>query len=401
MIISYNPFSDEPVRAGESYIHLISVNQTSEKTKILIIAPALPLVGGQAVQAQRLMKNFRAEPHLEIDFQSINPQFAPRLQKIVFLRTLLTTLKYLLDLLRKIPRADIIHIFSASYYAFVLSVVPAILTAKLFGKKIVLNYRSGEAENFFRGWGRFFLWAVRMADEVVSPSGYLVDVFKKFNIKARSIFNIIDTEKFNFRERENLRPVFLSNRILESLYNNIECIFRAYQILSERFPGAKLIVANDGDERKRLEQAACAMNLQNTQFVGLVAHDKISELYDAADIYLNSPNFDCMPGSLIECFASGLPVVSTNAGGIPYIVADGETGLLVETNDHEALAEKASYLLENTEAARMMIERARKECEKYSWEEIRPQWLAVYEKLATEIKGKAEPQKLLEIEKKV
>ncbi|HEX9960510.1 MAG TPA: hypothetical protein VGB00_06240, partial [Pyrinomonadaceae bacterium] len=102
------------------------MNQSSEKTKILIIAPALPLVGGQAVQAQRLLGNFRREPHLEADFQPINPQVAPRLQKIPYLRTVVTTLKYLFDLLGKIPRADIVHVFSASYYGFVLSVVPAI-----------------------------------------------------------------------------------------------------------------------------------------------------------------------------------------------------------------------------------------------------------------------------------
>ncbi|HEX8248820.1 MAG TPA: glycosyltransferase family 4 protein [Pyrinomonadaceae bacterium] len=376
------------------------MNQPAEKTKILIIAPALPLVGGQAVQAQRLLENFRRESHLEVDLQPINPQVAPRLQKIPYVRTAVTSLKYLFDLFGKIPRADIVHIFSAAYYGFVLSVVPAILLAKLFGKKTIINYRSGEAENFFRGWGRYFLWAVRTADAVVSPSGYLVDVFEQFDVKGRSIFNIIDTDKFTFRARKALRPIFLSNRILESLYN-IECIFRAYRIISEKFPDAKLIVANDGIEREKLERVAREMNLKNVEFIGQVPHDKIAALYDSADVYLNSPNFDCMPGSLIECFASGLPIVSTNAGGIPYIVADGETGLLVATNDAEALAAKAIYLLENQEAAQAIIDNARKECAKYSWEAIRPQWLAVYEKLAAELKGKAEPQKLLEIEKKV
>jgi glycosyltransferase involved in cell wall biosynthesis len=378
----------------------LQMNQSSEKTKILIIAPALPLVGGQAVQAQRLLENFRREPHLEVDLQPINPQVAPRLQKIPYVRTAVTSLKYLFDLFGKIPRADVVHIFSAAYYGFVLSVVPAILLAKLFGKKTIINYRSGEAENFFRGWGGYFLWAVRMADAVVSPSGYLVDVFEQFGVRGRSIFNIIDTDKFTFRARRALRPIFLSNRILESLYN-IECIFRAFRTVSEKFPDARLIVANDGIEREKLERAAREMNLKNVEFIGLVPQDKIAALYDSADVYLNSPNFDCMPGSLIECFASGLPVVSTNAGGIPYIVADGETGLLVETNDDAALAAKAIYLLENPEAAQALINNARKECAKYSWAAIRPQWLALYEKLAAELKGNPEPQKLLEIEKKV
>lgn len=375
------------------------MNLSAEKTKILIIAPALPLVGGQAVQAQRLLENFRREPQLEVDFQPINPQVAPRLQKIVYLRTVLTTLKYVFDLLGKIPRADVVHVFSAAYYGFVLSVAPAIVLAKLFGKKTIVNYRSGEAETFFRGWGRHFLWVLRWADEVVAPSGYLVDVFQKFGIQGRSIFNIIDTGKFNFRARAPLRPVFLSNRSLESLYN-IECILRAFEILGERFPDAHLIIANDGVERENLKRAAREMNLKRVEFVGLVPQAKIAELYDSVDVYLNSPNFDCMPGSLIECFASGLPVVSTDAGGIPYILKDGETGLLVETNDHEALAKQAIYLLENADLAQAIIDRARKECAKYSWEAIRPQWLSLYENLAAESKGNRKPRKLLEIEKK-
>jgi glycosyltransferase involved in cell wall biosynthesis len=100
------------------------------------------------------------------------------------------------------------------------------------------------------------------------------------------------------------------------------------------------------------------------------------------DVYLNSPNFDCMPGSLIECFAAGVPVVSTRAGGIPYIVTDGVTGLLVDTDDHEALAARAIYLLENPSAARAIIEKARQECARYAWAVIRPQWLDLYERLA-------------------
>jgi len=355
--------------------------QIPEAIRILLVAPAPPLVGGQAVQAQRLLENLRRESHLRVELQSIAPRFFPRLQRVRYLRTVLTTVKYVFDLLRKTPRADIIHVFAASYFAFVLSAVPAILIAKLFGKKVILNYRSGEAERFFRGWGRPWLRIVRLADEVVSPSGYLVDVFGRFGIRARSIFNVIDTAKFTFRDREILRPVFLSNRILEPLYN-IDCILRAYRIVLEKFPDARLIVCNDGPERQRLQRAARTLKLSNIEFIGLVPHSKIGELYAVVDVYLNSPNFDCMPGSLIECFASGVPVVSTRAGGIPYIVADGETGLLVDTDDHEALAARAIYLLENPRAARDIIEKARRECARYAWTEIRPQWLDLYEQLA-------------------
>lgn len=354
--------------------------------KVLLIAPALPLVGGQAVQARRIVDNFRGCPDLQIDLQPSNPQFGGKFQKVKYVRTILTTVKYLFDIFRNIPKYDIVHVFSASYFSFVYVALSALLAAKLFGKKIILNYRSGEAEDFFSRWGKFFLPFVRRFDAVVSPSNYLVDVFAKFDVKARSINNFIIGEKYIYRERIPLRPIFLSNRILEPLYN-IDCILRAFQIIQRQYTEAELIVAHEGFERNRLENLAQELKLRNVQFVGLVPHEKIAELYNSADIYLNSPNLDCMPGSLIECFQSGLPVVSTNAGGIPYIVKDGETGLLTDINDHEAIARKAIFLLENPDFTRKIIGNARIESRNYKWERVKEEWLGLYHEL-TEQKRK-------------
>lgn len=354
---------------------------STEKIKILLIAPALPLIGGQAVQAKRIVSNFQNEPRIHLDFQPTNPQYLPRLQKIKFIRTILTTVKYWFDLLFKVPKYDVLHVFTASYFTFVYVSLPALLLAKISGVKTILNYRSGEAEDFFSGWGKYFLPLLKKFDAIISPSDYLVDVFARFNVKASAINNFIAREKYIFRERAPLRPIFLSNRILEPLYN-IDCILRAFQIIQEKYGEAELVIAHEGFERARLENLAEELNLRNVRFVGLVPHERIAELYDSVDVYLNSPNLDCMPGSLIECFASGLPIVSTNAGGIPYIVSDNKTGLLVELNDHEALAERAIRLLEDDELAKKIIAEGYKESLKYSWQEVREKWLALYERLA-------------------
>ncbi len=118
------------------------------------------------------------------------------------------------------------------------------------------------------------------------------------------------------------------------------------------------------------------------EFIGRVPHSRMPELYDAADIYLNSPNVDNMPGSIIEAYAAGVPVVTTNAGGIPYIVTHGETGLMVERNDHEAMAREAIRLLESEELAATIARKAHAECRKYSWGAVREEWLGLYRELA-------------------
>ena len=366
-------------------------NQPSNETakgarplRVLMVAPSLDILGGQAVQAARLLEHLSQEPGLEIDMQPINPRLPGalrHLQSIKYVRTVVTSLAYSAQLLWRVARYDVIHIFSASYFSFVLAPTPAILAAQLYGKPTVLNYRSGEAEDHLQRWRRTALPTIRLVDEIVAPSGYLVDVFGRFGFHARSIFNIVETERFRFRERKPLRPVFFSNRNFEPLYN-VACTLRAFHLIQERFPDAHLVVAGDGSERRSLEALARELRLSNVEFIGRVPNERMPQLYDAADIYLNSPDIDNMPGSIIEAFAAGLPVVTTNAGGIPYIVTDGETGLMVERDDHEAMAQAAVRLLEDEALATKIARRAHAECRKYSWDAVREEWLKLYRELA-------------------
>jgi glycosyltransferase involved in cell wall biosynthesis len=101
-------------------------------------------------------------------------------------------------------------------------------------------------------------------------------------------------------------------------------------------------------------------------------------LYDSTDIYLMSPTADNMPLSLLECFAAGLPVVSSNAGGIPSMIEDQQTGLLFASNDHRAMAACALRLLEEPGLASRLAAKAQGQCAQYSWSQIGPQWMALY-----------------------
>src|SRR5271163_1060374 len=168
---------------------------------------------------------------------------------------------------------------------------------------------------------------MRLAHEIVTPSLFLLDVIPKFGFRAQCISNVLDIDHFQYRKRTRLQPVFLTNRILEPLYN-VDCILRAFDIIRRRYPDATLTIAHDGPSRPHLEALTRQLRLENVRFLGKIPHQRVASLYDDAEIYLTSPNIDCMPGSLLECFASGLPVIATRAGGIPYLLESERTGLL-------------------------------------------------------------------------
>lgn len=364
--------------------HAADTRDSPAPLRILIIAPSHDILGGQSIHAAQLVKEFGKEPSLRVGFLPINPRapgFLKHLQRIKYVRTIITSFIYLVNLLTHVPRYDVIHISSAASTGFMLATMPPIFIGKLFGKRVVLNYHAGQAEEHLREWRHTAIPTIRMADAVVVPSGWLVDVFARHGLKARAIFNHVELDTFHFRERRPLRPVFLSNRNFSPIYN-VPCVLRAFSLIQKRFAEASLTVVGDGAQRGELEQLVRDLKLRNVKFTGRVAPEEMPALCDAADIYLNASNVDNMPLSILEAFSAGLPVVTTNAGGIPYIVKHEETGLLVEMNDFEAMAASAIRLLEDQELAERLINNARADCGKYQWDVVRHQWLDFYAEVA-------------------
>lgn len=359
---------------------------TRPPLRILIIAPSHDILGGQSIHAAQLVKEFSREQALRIGFQEINPRapgFLKYLQRIKYVRTVVTSLIYLIKLLVKIPRYDVIHVSSAAYTGFILATMPPVFIGKLFGKRIVLNYHAGQAVEHLSEWRRTAIPTIRRADAVVVSSRWLVDVFARHGLKARAIFNHVELDNFHFRRRAPLRPRFLSNRNFDPIYN-VPCVVRAFALIQEKFPEASLLIVGNGAQRVEIEKLVRDLDLRNVEFKGLIKPEQMPELCDAADIYLNASNVDNMPLSILEAFAAGLPVVTTNAGGIPYIVTNEETGLLVEMNDHAGLAAAAIRLLEDGNFAAKIADRAHAECDKYKWSAVREEWLEFYREVAGE-----------------
>jgi glycosyltransferase involved in cell wall biosynthesis len=309
-------------------------------------------------------------------------------------RTAVNEALYAASLLQ-LRRAQVVHIFSASYWSFVLAPLPAILAARTFGKHVVLNYHSGEAADHLARWGFLVHPWLRLVDEIVVPSEYLQDVFAKYGYRARVIRNIVDTSRFTYMERKSICPRLLSTRNLEPHYR-VDNTLEAFMRVRAHFPDATLTVVGYGSQEGRLRQLATALGAEGIRFVGRVEPDDMPRLYHDADIFVNSSVIDNQPVSVLEAFASGLPVVSTGVGGLAALVRDGKTGRIVPSGDPTAMAEAITTALRSPEQTVAMARRARKEAEQYTWARVRDAWATVYSgKASTGAPGQNRPAHLL------
>lgn len=350
-----------------------------EPLRVLIVGPSLSHLGGQSIQANLLLTRLSEEPDLITSFQSIDPSLPwplHVLQRVKFVRTLVTFPVYCLLLARSIIRADVIHVFSASYFSFVLAPTPAIALSRLLHRRVIVNYHSGEAADHLDRWPSAVRW-LRRADHVVVPSVYLQRIMSQYGIAATVVPNAVDLARFAFRRRDQLRPRFLCNRSLEGPYN-VEGVVEAFARIQADIPEASLTIAGDGSLRQALMQKATSLGLTRVEFVGRVESEDMPTLYDNHDIWLNASRVDNMPLSILEAFSSGVAVVTTDAGGIPDLVDDGRTGLLAACEDTDALARCCLRLLREPLLAVRLTTAARDECDRFDWRAVREGWRREY-----------------------
>ncbi len=293
-----------------------------------------------------------------------------------YLRTVANEATYVPLLVRELARADIVHIFSAAYWSFLLAPLPAMIVARAYRRPIVLNYHSGEGPDHLAR-SRVARAAIARADHRVVPSAFLAEGFRRHGLDASVVPNLIDLDQFAFRDRRQLRPRILSTRNLGHPYN-VACTLRAFRDVQERCPEASLTVVGAGPEAMSLRQLARDLQLRNVRFAGRVEPDAMAAMYDAHDVYLQSPDIDNQPLSVLEALACGLPVVSTDVGGVRGILQQGRLGLLAAPNDHRTLAAHVLHLLAHPEEARVMAASARASLQAYAWSSVRSEWLRVY-----------------------
>src|SRR4051812_4162437 len=179
------------------------------RRSIVLIAPHAPPSGGIAIQAEKLARLLRQDGYHVISIPSNLPfpkglRFIERLRGV---RPFVRSAVFGWKLLRQVTAADVVHVLAASWLYFFLVVAPAVLIARLARRRVIINYRSGAAKEFFRSYGFLAAPFFRLASEVTAPSRFLADaIHARFGLPVRVVPNMVDLVAFPYRERTQFAP---------------------------------------------------------------------------------------------------------------------------------------------------------------------------------------------------
>lgn len=286
----------------------------------------------------------------------------------------------LLDMLATIVikrnRYEIAQIDVFSGKAFIFAEYCARLL-HVFKKPIVLTLHGGGLPNFAEKHPKRISKLLSLASEVITPSPFLQQSLSKYQNRIKIIPNGIDISTIPYKPRKSLTPRLIWIRAFHQTYNP-ELAVKVLSILSSDFPTIQLTMVgpDKGDgSLQAVNSLATKLAVQGRlNILPAVSYDKVPSLLDRADIFVNTTNYDTAPRSLLEAMANGACVVSTNVGGIPWMVTNLHDGLLVPPGDAPAMAGAIKSLLVDTEFALRISENARRTAERHDWSCVIPEW---------------------------
>ncbi len=341
--------------------------------RLALVGPLPPPYGGMANQTRQLARLLEDEG-VAVEIVQSNAPYRPAwIGRVPVVRAGFRLVPYLVALWRAAGRNPLFHVMANSGWSWHLFAAPAVWIAWLRGRAVVLNYRGGEAEAFFRRSFRRVAPTLRRCHDIVVPSRFLEHVFARFGVKVTVVPNPVDLARFQDEKNEPAAsgPNLIVTRNLESIYG-IDTAIRAFASLAGRYPAARLWIAGSGPLRGELETLARNLGLEGRViFTGRLPPEEVVDLYRRAHVLVNPSRVDNAPNALLEAMAAGVPIVSTRAGGVPYLVKDGETALLVPVDDPAALAEAVARVLDDARLRQALIDAGWRQVRAHRWEAVR------------------------------
>jgi N-acetyl-alpha-D-glucosaminyl L-malate synthase BshA len=241
-------------------------------------------------------------------------------------------------------------------------------------------------------YGCVVTFSINESDAITAVSENLKDeTFKSFAIEKdiTVVPNFVDAQRFHLTNKEHFKKMLAptGERILAHVSNfrkvkRVEDVLAIFQKVHERMP-SKLLMIGDGPERQNAEDLCRKMGISDDiRFLG--KQDQMEEILNIADVFLLPSQYESFGLAALEAMACGVPVISSNAGGLPEINIHGQTGFLADVGDVDTMAEHTVYILENEERMQAFKDRALAHAGNFSIEKIVPMYEALYEQVAAQ-----------------
>jgi glycosyltransferase involved in cell wall biosynthesis len=252
-------------------------------------------------------------------------------------------------------------------------------------KPFILTLHGGNLPQFAHRWPARVKCLFQSAAVVTTPSRYLHERMIQYCPAIRLVPNPIDLSASTFQLRRIVQPKLVWLRAFHQVYNPTLAP-KVLSLLLSELPDLQLtMIGPDKGDGSLQETQTVAQELgiiERINFPGGIPKAEVAQWLSQGDIFINTTNIDNTPVSVIEAMACGLCVISTNVGGIPYLLAHDQDALLVPPDDPRAMAAGIRRLLTEPDLAERLSLHARQKAEQFDWSVILPQWEALFKEVS-------------------
>lgn len=280
----------------------------------------------------------------------------------------------------KSKKYDLIMFQTFSNMAFLNDFFATIFSG-LFRKPSISTIHGGAFTEFYAKYPKFISYVLKKSTILTSPSHFLTNYLNSKGHKVKYLPNFIEIQKFPYKWQPTGAHKLLWVRAFTEIYKP-EMAIRLVANLKAQYPQIKLTMV--GPDMGKLED--CKILIQklgvsdNIELTGKIPNNELNHYYSTHSVYINTTSYESFGVALVEAACSGIPIVSTGVGEIPYMWTNKEDMLLAEDKDEEGFYQNVHLLLQDADLQIKLSKNARIKAEKYSWENVKSQWDELIEK---------------------